>query len=284
MLHITNGDCAAAVLKQAVQGEILPWRDVLHEGPVRGGLSLDELSRERAAFIAECGWGSLAAVSKDFQTRDERLRGVHDEIVLWFEHDLYDQLQLIQLLDWFAGHPHPKLSLACEAEYLGDMTPARAGELLESRSRVSEAQLDEGRAAWAAFTAPEPVELERVPCSHVRFLGAALRRQLEEFPWLDDGLSRTERAVLAALRARPLAFAELFAKVEEDPRFLADAVLAWHLERMQREGLVSKDGERWRAVPRPERARQPRWLGGVLVTEDSPWRWDAARGVIRALR
>jgi hypothetical protein len=27
-----------------------------------------------------------------------------DEIVLWFEHDLYDQLQLLQLLDWLAVH------------------------------------------------------------------------------------------------------------------------------------------------------------------------------------
>jgi hypothetical protein len=164
------------------------------------------------------------------------------------------------------------------------MAPGRAAELFARRSRVTDEQLAEGRAAWSAFTAPDPVQLERVPCSHLRFLGAALRRQLEEFPWMDDGLSRTEREILAALRALPLTLAEIFGRVREEPAFLGDAVLAWHLERMRREGLVSKDGDRWRAASRPERARQPRWLGGVLVTEDSPWRWDAARGALRALR
>ena len=101
---------------------------------------------------------------------------------------------------------------------------------------------------------------------------------------MHDGLSRTERAVLAALRSRPLAFEGIFASVKEEPAFLGDSVLAWHLDRMRREGLIAKDGEQWRAIPRPERAREPRWLGGVLVTADSPWRWDPMRGAIRALR
>ena len=267
-----------------MQGEILPWRDVLHEGPVRAGLALDELSRERAAFIASCGWAPLEALAEDFRNRDAVLRAPHEEVVLWFEHDLYDQLQLIQLLDWFAAHRHEKLALVCEAEYLGHMSPARAAELFARRSRVTDEQLAEGRQAWAAFTAPDPPALERVPCSHLRFLGAALRRHLEEFPWVHDGLSRTERAVVAALRSRPLAFEEIFASVKEEPVFLGDSVLAWHLDRMQREGMVRREGELWHAVPRPERRREPRWLGGVQVTEDSPWRWDPTRGAIRALR
>ena len=52
MLHITNGDCAVAVLSRAVSGTFLPWRDVLHEGPVRAGLSLEQLSAERARFMS----------------------------------------------------------------------------------------------------------------------------------------------------------------------------------------------------------------------------------------
>ena len=267
-----------------MQGEILPWRDALHEGPVRAGLSLDELSRERAAFIASCGWAPLEAVAGDFRERDAVLQGAHDEVVLWFEHDLYDQLQLIQLLDWFAAHRHEKLALVCEAEYLGHMRPARAAELFARRSRVTDGQLAEGRQAWAAFTAPDPLALERVPCSHLRFLGAALRRHLEEFPWVQDGLSRTERAILAALRSLPLELEGIFAAIREDPVFMGDAVLAWHLERMQREGLIAREGGQGRAIQRPQRSREPRWLGGVQVTEDSPWRWDPMRGAIRALR
>ena len=96
---------------------------------------------------------------------------------------------------------------------------------------------------------------------------------------MSDALSRTERAVLRSL---PADFGKVFAAIREDPAYLGDTVLAWHLERMHREGLVVKRGEVWEAVPRPERRREPRWLGGVLVTEDSPWRWDVARGAIRS--
>src|SRR6185295_20229923 len=123
VLHITNGDVAGGLLQHAIAGRLIangpvvPWLDVLHEGPVCAGRGLDELSRERAAFIAACGWGPLSEVASSFERRDALLRTAptHDEVVLWFEHDLYDQLQLIQLLDWFAAHPQPGLSLICEA-------------------------------------------------------------------------------------------------------------------------------------------------------------------------
>jgi hypothetical protein len=54
MLCITNGDSAAALIElSGVSGDVLPWRDVLHEGPDPSGLSFDELREVRANFIAE---------------------------------------------------------------------------------------------------------------------------------------------------------------------------------------------------------------------------------------
>src|SRR5687767_9774040 len=147
MLHITNGDCAVEVLRKAgMQGEILPWRDVLHEGPVRADLPLEDLSKLRAAFIAEAGWAQKREVEQQFAQRDAALRGAGkaEEIVLWFDHDLYDQLQLIQLLAWFAVHPHPRITLVCEAEYIGNMTPARAADLFAARKPVRRDDLQTG--------------------------------------------------------------------------------------------------------------------------------------------
>jgi hypothetical protein len=106
VLFITNGDSAAGRIGASVlTGEILPWRDVMHEGPVPGVLSLEELTGVRARFLAERGWTSLAKAKRDFARRNATLAGYgdHEEIVLFFEHDLYDQLQLIQVLDWFSG-------------------------------------------------------------------------------------------------------------------------------------------------------------------------------------
>ena len=250
MLHVTNGDHAVAVIRQVVQGAMLPWRDVLHEGPVRAGLPLEALSEERARFIADAGWGPFSQVRKDFAERDAALRraGEHDEIVLWFEHDLYDQLQLIQVLDALAAQfEHrrgPPISLVCEAEYLGRMAPARAAELFALRNPLVRRHFQEAQAAWAAFRSPDPQGLENLRTTSLPFLAAAIRRHLEEFPWTTDGLSRTERQILQG-------------NTQEEPQFMSDVVLKWHVERLEQ-------GRRF-----------PRWLGGYEVKDDRV-RWDPA--------
>jgi hypothetical protein len=275
--HLTNGDLAAAVIRQVAPGEVIPWRDVLHEGPVRAGLTLDELSTERAAFITEAGWGRAS-----FAERDAALRasGGEDEVVLWFEHDLYDQLQLIQLLDWFAAHPVARLSLVCEAEYLGLMPPARAAQLFERRKPVTPRQLDVAEAAWLAFRSPHPAPLVEVlgqNTSPLPFLRGALIRHLQEFPWTTDGLSRTERRILDALRDGPQKFAAIFRRTREEPAFMGDPVLRWHLTRLELEGWVQQRDGVWQLGRRGDR-RLERWLGGVLARPDSPWRWDPGAG------
>jgi hypothetical protein len=245
LLHITNGDCAVAVISKVVSGTILPWRDVLHEGPVRAGLSLEALSNERAAFIEAAGWGNAR---EPFKERDAVFRraGEHDEIVLWFEHDLYDQLQLIQVLDGLAELRGPPISLVCEAEYLGNMAPERAAELFALRNPVMRRHFQEAQAAWAAFRSPDPTRIDPEKPKALRFLGPALRRHLEEFPWTTDGLSRTERQVREG-------------RTQEEPAFLGDTVLAWYVERMKKGRLL------------------PRWLGGYEVKDES-LRWDPVLG------
>ena len=267
-------------------GSFLPWQDVLHEGPVRAGLSLEELSRERAAFIAQAGWGALSEVNESFAARDAAFRrvGEHDEIVLWFEHDLYDQLQLIQVLDGLSSLRGPPISIVCEAEYLGTMTPERAAELFALRSPVLRRHFQEAQAAWAAFRSADPREMAKLHPRALPFLEAALRRHLQELPWTTDGLSLLERRVLRALERGPLAFPELFKAVREDPAFLADAVLAWHLERMAQERLLEGWGKDWRAKDwrlsgKSRSKRVPRWLGGYEV-RDAALRWDPASGAV----
>jgi hypothetical protein len=297
VLHITNGDCAVQVLARAVAGELLPWRDVLHEGPVHAGLPLEDLSRRRAAFIASAGWGSADEVSRSFKERDAALVACdrHEEVVLWFEHDLYDQLQLIQLLDWFAAHAHPRLTLICEAEYLGTMTPARAAERFAARRPVTRVQLGAGASAWGAFASANPASIALEPVPELPFLAPALKRLLEELPWTRDGLSRLERQVLEALRDGPLAFDELFPRAHhhrEDPVFLGDSVLRVYLERLAQDGLVKNEAavaitQRGSAVLEGNEdawsfPRCVRWLGGYEI-RSGRLRWDPYLGAVRSV-
>ena len=85
MLHITNGDSAGQTIQQtALPGDVLAWRDILHEGPVPAALPLVELSRVRARYIADRGWSTYQAVSADFARRDETLAGYaeYQEVIL----------------------------------------------------------------------------------------------------------------------------------------------------------------------------------------------------------
>src|SRR6266566_2918064 len=100
-LHVTNGDSAGNTLRQtSLGGAVLPWQDVLHEGPVPAG-TRRELLHARSAFVAGCGWGSRRSILASLERRDRQLlQALRDgqQVVLWFEHDLYDQLQLVDAL------------------------------------------------------------------------------------------------------------------------------------------------------------------------------------------
>ena len=211
VLNITNGDGAGNLLKaSSVSGDVLPWRDPMHHGPFPAGLSLSELSVVRADYLSE-PTADPSAARHGFEARDAHLRDAdrYDEIVLWFEHDLLDQLQLLQLLDWFldVGFDRTKLTLVCidrfdgvpEFRGLGNLTPEQVASLWQTRRPITTMQLKLARAGWQAFRSPDPRDLERFTTRDLTalpFLRRALRRHLQEYPWRRDGLTRTERQIL----------------------------------------------------------------------------------------
>jgi len=239
MLHITNGDMAVGALRAAeLPGTYLPWRDVLHEGPVPAGMSLGELSRLRAEFIVSCGWGKAEEVNRQFQTRDAALEASlgEDEVILWFESDLYDQLQLCQVLAWYREHRSTpaKIALICidkDADGtfrgLSQLKPHSIKALYESRAPIRDALIALAGRAWDAFRAPEPVALDALRAKGtpaLPVLAAALERLLEELPSKANGLSRTEQAALAAVADGARAPAEIFVAVHtrEERPFMGD--------------------------------------------------------------
>ncbi|MEO8194737.1 MAG: DUF1835 domain-containing protein [Gemmatimonadales bacterium] len=248
-LHVTNGDSAAGGIQASgLSGEILSWRDVLHEGPVPAGLSLDGLSRVRAAYLAAEGMGDPATLERDLAERDNMLRRFSDfdEVILWFDWDLYDQLQVLQILDFLADFSRKdleetgtRLSIVCIDGYLGTLAPDAFPQLNESRTEVSEEMLALARRAWTAFRSDDPRELERVArgdTSALKFLAGALERELEELPSVFNGLSRSESQVLEAIAHGPLSFNEVFKRcaIREERIFCGDVVMARYIERMSR--------------------------------------------------
>jgi hypothetical protein len=212
-LHLTNGDITVDLLRRAgLANHVLAWADVLHEGPVPAGLDDPGLRRVRAAFIAGADQVDRGEVLRRFERRDHAVAANRPgDYVLWFEADLYDQLQLAQILAMLGGlgvEPG-RITLICIGEYpgiahfggLGQLEPEQFHGLLGTAAALTPGALDLGAAAWAALRADHPGGLGAIAASRsreLRFLGEAFDRLSREYPSTRDGLSLTERRILAA--------------------------------------------------------------------------------------
>lgn len=211
ILHITNGDGAASLLKASkLGGDVLPWRDIMQSGPFPKGLSLEEHSKLRAEFLS----GPLLPieqVQRDFALRDAHLKASpnYEEVILWFEHDVLDQLQILQLLAWFkeAELKQTKLSIICINQFegiapfrgLGQLTIDQIETLLPIKKEITIKQLDLGREGWQAFCHDDPAKLEAYiaqDLSALPFLKEALKRHLEEYPSVQNGLNKSQNLIL----------------------------------------------------------------------------------------
>ncbi len=309
ILNITNGDSAVMVMQQAgIPGDFLPWRDVLHDGPVPAALSLEQLSEVRSQFIIDQGWGEPEAIINSFAERDRELLSFrnYSKVRLWFEHDLYDQLQILQILDWFIENPPEttKLTIICTEQYLGLASPEQIKALLEHEAFITESHLMLAKKAWAAFRSPNPKGWEQLlneDTTILPFLNGAIVRLLEEYPDCKTGLSRTAQTALSILSKRKYNPGELFAKYQEteERRFMGDSSF-WAILRQllaSNPALITSAPEMLvTSPPSPDQklsiteagekvltgqqnwldsVAQDRWIGGVHLTPENVWCWDS---------
>lgn len=228
-LIITNGDNAADILTQAGLGdEILPWRDVLHEGPVPDADD-DLFGMVRAKYLADGHFNSEEDIEKDFKDRLSIMKR-HNEferIELWFEHDMYDQLQILQILDMLSRYNRINNIFIVQAPtYLGMQKPDTIARFEELGLPVLDRMFAFASRAWKAYVSGGPLainELRNEPIPGFPFMGQALLRTLQELPG-KDGLSRTERQILYSLDRGVNRPGMLFAQVlnMEEAAFLGD--------------------------------------------------------------
>ena len=146
--HVANGTSTTDLLARAgVPGTRSIWADPLHEGPVPAGLSDRELMAVRAATspTATERRRRRSPPSSLAGARRSTTPGAYDELVLWYEHDLFDQLNLIQVLDRIRATAAPAraVTLICIGAFpgrpdfkgLGELSPAEIGPLLRRARR-----------------------------------------------------------------------------------------------------------------------------------------------------
>jgi RNA polymerase sigma factor (sigma-70 family) len=315
-LHVANGTCTTSIIEAAgIPGARSIWADPLYEGPVPGGGTDEEVLEARRRFHA----GAAAALDPVNDMRRWRsvieAHDAYDELVLWYEHDLFDQLNLIQLLSWVRSRlPSDKrVSLVsinafpghAEFKGLGELSPDELASLFDTRRAITEAEYAVADKAWQAFRAPTPEPLDalrRAATTPLPYLAPALDRLLQEYPAVADGLSRSERRLLSLAADGAVALRAVFPRMHggEEVYYITDsslAELATTLSRTSPPLLTIADNDaaaEWalnRTVAVTDAGREvlagtrdrvacgiDRWLGGVhLHGRGDVWRYDHVR-------
>ena len=242
--------------------------------------------------------------------------GSYDELILWFEHDLFDQLNLIQLLTLIRERlPATKpVTLVCIGSFpgrphfkgLGELTPDELASLVDTRQRVGDAQFALAARAWQVFREPTPEALDNLrqgDTSALPYLAKALTRFVQEYPWTGDGLSLTERRLLELANGDGIALRKAFPRMHEGEHayYITDLSLAAMAESLSSaspalltlglgpaaEGQVLQGHVALTDTGRSVLAGQldrvatcgiDRWFGGVHLQSGSRvWRWDETR-------
>ena len=197
-------------------------------------------------------------------------------------------------------------------DFLGQQTPESLLEFKQLERPVAPDQLTLAGDAWRAFRSATPElwhPLLQRDLSALPYLHAAVTRMLEELPGL-DGLSGSERQILAALEAGATTPPALFLATqrEEDAAFMGDWSFWGLLDRLAlakaplivglADAPFTPDG---RGVAEPyfrselpltplglkvlagrddfaRHAAIDRWWGGTHLTAETLWRWDALSG------
>jgi hypothetical protein len=315
-LHITNGDHVAEKLRQIVDGPVVITADPLHEGPAPR-VDGDAWYDVRARYLAGANYAAFDEVRSTIAACDRAIAEAHehDEVVLWFEHDLFDQLLLIRTLDLLARHRTP-VSLICIGAFrgverfvgLGQLRVDQLASLVGTASPVTPEQFTLATAAWDAFRSPDPMDLVRHLESNadtlaLRFLGGALKRFLQQFPSTANGLSLTEELALHALSEGPVPAGALFVSTQDQEmrpfmgdlsfyRMLRDLAAARvplitigaspdQLDLRSHVVTITDAGRDVFSGARDHVALNgiDAWRGGAHLagTDRSPWRWDAGR-------
>lgn len=306
-LHVANGTSTTRTIEAAgIPGELSIWADPLYDGPVPGGLSDEELLDVRSRYLAGSDLSVLPYNDmREWRSVIQRCEA-YDELILWYEHDLFDQLNLIQVLTWIHERVPAKtpVSLVCIGSFpgrphfkgLGELAPHELAPLVDGRQPVDEAQYALAARIWRAFREASPEALDesrRGDTSALPFLASALTRFLQEYPWTLDGLSRSERRLLELASGDGIAVNAAFRQMHhgEQCYYITDQsaidlaeelslISPPLLERVYGTATLTDAGRAVLAgqLDRVTTCGIDRWLGGVhLQGTGTLWRWDAAR-------
>tara|TARA_R100000005_G_C5002917_1_gene210799 strand:- start:5290 stop:6210 length:921 start_codon:yes stop_codon:yes gene_type:complete len=294
-LHILNGDSTLYSLKQSgIEGDTSVWRDVLSDGPVHTAFGALEFWEMRSRFISSFFSTSPGDYQEKVIDEFKKIESfkAYKEIVLWFEYDLFCQVNLMALLHWFQQQDRAdvEISLICVGDVngyeklmgLGELPAEMYPDLFEQRRVLSQNDFSFASNAYQAFCSKDPRDLENfilLPSNEFPYLAKAFQAHLKRFPSSKSGLNLIEQEIIRLIESG-----------KDTERGLIGALLKWqefygfgdlqYINYLNRMAPIfqSKEPFKLKANYNSTLIDRNYFLGGALVSE---WVWDENNQEIR---
>lgn len=228
ILHILNGDSTAQILqKTSIPGDVVVWREMLCEGPLQKEVGSDQFWMSRYAFFE-----NELAVSR-LEYFDKTIKEIvkiedisnYEEVVLWFEFDLFCQINLLALCTYLLKYYRKdvKFSLICTGreegkkslQTLSDYRPEEYQSLLNNRITLSRNNLLFAEESWNVYVENDREKLKKFnfnKSSKFNYLQLAVNQHIQRFP-KHNGLNQIENKILEMINFEVLSKKDLIKKL-----------------------------------------------------------------------
>jgi hypothetical protein len=189
-LHILNGDALAE--KFPIAGEVIVCREALINGPVDS--NGERFWKDRARYLAGTFNFEEPTYFANVKTEFDKLLSLKPErINLWFEHDLFCQVNM-----WFVLHyihlnkintplfrVMPPTEVSEVWSGFGKMTASDLRDIYQNRTEISEEDVQTGIGLWKAFRKNNLDALEKIsqtPSPVYPYLREVCEAHIQRFP------------------------------------------------------------------------------------------------------
>ncbi len=229
LLHITNGDSFTERLKTLpLKGDIITWREMLCEGKTLSNVGSESFWKTRFEFLNKNykiskSW-FVEKTLKEYRSLCNHKQ--QDRIVLWFEYDLFCQINLLAVISWLKTHRrHAEISLICSGDEddsdkmygLNELSDEQLLTLYENKTILTQDDIEYADYVWQLYCSDNPIRLENLrdfDNYQFKYLSEAVKAHLQRFPSIKNGLNTIENKILqVAATERPKSKRELTGKI-----------------------------------------------------------------------
>jgi hypothetical protein len=212
VLHITNGDSTTNYLKKLdFHGSFITWREMLSEGKTTSDIGSESFWKNRFDFL-KTSYNISKKNFIDYTLKEYRNlcnEKEQDEIVLWFDQDLFCQINMLAVISWLKRYRNGyQISLVCCAKLNGSkkniglskLNATQIQQQYKNRIELKQDDIEYADYIWQLYCSDSPLRLETVnkfnPISPFKHLVAAIETHLQRFPSIENGLNKIENTIL----------------------------------------------------------------------------------------